>query len=96
MTEVTRRGVLTCSQGCRTGLKRHPQNREELRKLCEPVAHATPFLLLQAAALNAITDCGVRLSPDLEERFLSGDLTAQERSALAAAVIHTGNGSQHK
>ena len=78
-------------------MKRHPQILEELYKLCKVVPGATPFLLIQVQALNTLTaSLSVRLSPDLEDRFLTGDLQPQELSALAAAGIHTGNGSQNE
>jgi len=40
---------------------------KELRDRCEVVPGVTPFMLLQAKALNLITDCaGVRPSGDLK------------------------------
>jgi hypothetical protein len=86
-----------CSPRCRASLKQNSEALEKLRDLCERAHGATSFLLLQAKALNLLTDyAGIRLSDDLMERFWTGDLQLQEVSALAAAVIHTGNGSQHE
>ena len=98
-TEVSRRGVLTCSPRCRAVLKRHPEIVKKLRERCELAAGFTPSVLLQAIALNALTDCaGVRLPEDLWDRFWTGDIQPQEASAWAAATsgIHTNNGSQHE
>jgi hypothetical protein len=78
-------------------LKRDGEALEKLRDLCELVPGSTPFMLLQAKALNLLIDfAGVRLPCDLEDRFWSGDLKPQERSAWAAAVIQTSNGSRHE
>ena len=74
-TEVSRRGVLTCSPRCRAVLKRHPEIVKKLREGCELAADLTRFTLLQAEALNALTDCaGVRLPEDLWDRFWTGDI----------------------
>jgi len=95
--EVGRKYLLTCSPRCRASLKQNSEALVKLRDLCERAPGSTPFMLLQAKALNLLTDyAGVRLSDDLMERFWTGDLQPQEVSALAAAVINTGNGSQHE
>jgi hypothetical protein len=95
--EATRKGKFICSPRCRAYLKRHPEKLEELRDLCELTDGVTPFMVLQARALQNLTDCiGTRVPPDFEDRFWTGDPQPQERSALAAAVIQTRNGSQHE
>src|SRR5215470_4457948 len=93
---VKRTDLLTCSFKCRRYLRRHPELLKELRDLCSNISGATPFRLLQAKALNALTDCaGVRLTKEFEERLLSGDLQPQELITLVeAAGIKTNNGSR--